>query len=137
MADISITSASVIWVDGPKTTGICGEAITKAGMPLYQNSSDLKLYMCIDTSQAAAACVGVSLNVTSAANQPITYAQPGANVTYNAALTEGAGFYVTDTAGGLSLFADRNTGDWLQLVGVATSTTNLFLICKAVASQVD
>ena len=135
MSDISITAASVLKTSDTSTAnGIAGETIT-AGMPVYINGSDSnKLWKCIDTSAAAAACVGVALHA-SLAGQPLTYATSG-SVTYSSVLTVGAPLFVSDNAGGLRPLGDAGTGDYATLVGIPSSTTNLILHIKATGATV-
>ena len=129
MSDISITASSVQVTSSTTTAqGTAGGAIT-AGIPLYLNTSSQLVAAKADallTSQA----VGVALN-NAASGQPVLYAN-GGDVTYNAALTAGVVYDVSAAAaGGIAPNADMTTGNYVCVLGVATSTTNLRLCIKA------
>lgn len=129
MADLSVTASSVVPSSTASLiTGTAGETIT-AGMPVYLKASDSKIYKAIDSTAAAAAVVGVAVCGASA-NQPVTYATAG-DITYNSIFTAGVAYYISDTAGGLRAFADQSTGDYVTMVGVATSATVLHLVIYA------
>lgn len=131
MSDFSVTATSVV----PTTStgfgeGTAGASVT-AGMPIYLDTSDNTLKPCDADASASSVAVGVALHSASA-GQPLKYAKSG-NVTFNAAFTAGAIVCVSTTAGGLAPYADLGSGDFVTIIGVATSTTNLFI--KIVASQ--
>ena len=68
-------------------------------------------------------CAGIALH--GAANgQPLKYAT-GGNLTFNAAFAAGDCVCVSTTVGGLAPYADLASGDFITIIGIATSTTNL------------
>ena len=132
MADITVTATQVV----PTTdrtqifSGKCGEAVT-IGMPVYKKAADGKLYKAINTSSAAAAAVGIAISSSVAAEQDVSY-QRGGTITLGAGatITAGAIYVVTDTAGGISLEADRNTGDYMTILGVGNASNGLVMPTK-------
>jgi len=59
MADLSQTTANVRKDTSKGTkTAMAGEAID-AGMPIYEKAADGKMYKCINSTAAAAACDGI------------------------------------------------------------------------------
>jgi hypothetical protein len=73
MADLTITVASVASLGSAsqRSSGVCGSTAITQGMPLYISSGTL--LPAANTSVAAAAAVGISLNAAS----------PGQYVTYS------------------------------------------------------
>lgn len=127
MADISITAASVLKTANTSIReGLAGATVT-AGQPVYKDSNDDNaLKPAIATSAAAGQAVGVALH-GAADGQPLRYATAG-NVTYNAVLAAGQVYCVSAAAaGGIAPVADMTTGNFVSILGVATSTTNLKL----------
>ena len=124
MADLVITPADVVRYDGSQTdSGIAGEAIT-AGQTLYKHS-DGKLYKADCSTAVKARAVGVALN-GAAANQPVAFIRSG-GLNPGAAVAVGTIYGVTDTAGGIGPVADRGTGDYLTILGVAVTTSRIDL----------
>ena len=127
MADISITAASV---QKTSSTGVqqgtAGGTIT-AGQSVYRDSADSNhIKAAVATADASAAAVGVALSGASD-GQPIFFAS-GGNVTYNAALTVGTVYAVSgNAAGAIAPVADLGSGDYVTVLGIATTTTNLSL----------
>ena len=129
MADLSITAANVkTYAGADMGSGQAGEAIT-AGQTLYRKAADGKLWKADDTSIAKATCLGVALN-NAAADQPVSYAKAG-GVNPGAAVIVGTIYGLTDTAGGISTIADRAAGDYITLLGVATTTSRIDLRINA------
>ncbi len=124
MADYSVTAASVVKTSNTAISeGIAGGTIT-AGQAVYMDSTDSsKLKGCDADVQASSVAVGVALH--GAANgQPLKYATSG-NLTFNSAFAVGDIVCVSTTAGGLAPYADLASGDFVTVVGIATTATNL------------
>ncbi len=125
MADLSITSASVVAGSGAKkVTGTAGVAVT-AGQVVYLDSTTTT-YKLADTDSATAAVrspAGIALHAA-AANQPLTVLTSGP-VTIGATVAVGDVFYLSGTAGGLAPFADVAAGDYPCIIGICTSTSVL------------
>lgn len=129
MADLSITAANVI--KGSNATvkpGIAGATIT-AGQAVYLDTSDGKWKLADADAATAAerggADIGIALNGASD-GQPIDVQVKGL-ITIGATLTAGAGYYLSDTPGGICLVADVTGGDYIVLLGLANSTSELAL----------
>lgn len=123
MADLSITPTSVVkYTSAITKNGIAGETIA-AGQALYIASATGLLMKADDTTAAKAACVGIALN-GGAINQPIQYLTSG-GINPGAAVTVGAIYGITDTAGGISLISERATGDFITILGIATTTSRI------------
>lgn len=127
MADISVTATAVVpGSDAVTENGIAGETIT-AGQAVYRDLSTGK-YMKADNNSATAAARqarGIALNGASN-NQPMTI-QTAGDLTFNAVLTAGIVYYLSDTAGGICPVADVGGGEYVCTLGIAKSTTVLKL----------
>lgn len=125
MADLTITAASVLaGANSRQTDGIAGEAIT-AGKAVYK-SSTTKKWMLADSNSATAEAreaQGIALNGASL-NQPLKIHTAG-DITIGATVTAGVGYYLSDTPGGLCPVADVGSGEYVNLIGLAKSTTVL------------
>ena len=124
MADVSVTAASVV-----KTTttliseGIAGGTVT-AGQPVYSDSTDSNKLKAADADvQATSVAVGIALH-GAASGQPLKYATSG-NLTFNSCFTVGAIYVVSTTTGGIAPDTDLASGDYVTILGIATSATNL------------
>ena len=126
MADIVQTPANVAAASGaPTKDGIAGATIV-AGDVLYIDATDSnKLKLAIDTSEAAAAAVGVALN--GAANgQPIRY-QTGGNINPGGTVAVGEVYNVSRNAGKFAPDADVLSTVYRTTLGVGTTTSNVKL----------
>lgn len=127
MADLTITAASVIKGSNATTeVGTAGETIT-AGQVVFKNTSTGK-YELADCDSATAAerqPRGIALNGASD-GQPLVIMRSG-DVTIGATLTAGTAYYLSATAGGICPLADLGSGDYVCLLGLASSTTVLAL----------
>jgi hypothetical protein len=125
MADLAVTASEVRkGTDGNIKSGTAASTIT-AGQPLYLNTSD-KLAPCdADGDATTSLCVGIALHAA-LAEQPIQY-QNGGSMTIGAtaAMTQGEIYVTSDTAGGIRPVADIDSGDYISVLGVASSTAIL------------
>lgn len=126
MADYSITAASILAADDDTqiSTGIFGETIT-AGQVVYRSTTDRRWYKADADTATTAPAVGIAIN-GGAAGQPGSIVTAG-NLTTNSTGTAGAVVVVSTTAGGLAPVADLGSGDYVTVVGVFTSATNLLV----------
>ena len=126
MADLTITAADVKKTDSTLIAeGIAGGTVT-AGQPVYKDSTASNKLKAADADVlASAAAVGIALHGASA-DQPLKYAI-GGNLTLSNVMTAGAVYVVSANAGGIAPVADLGSGDYVTLLGIATSTTNLKL----------
>jgi len=123
MADLSVTPASCVPGSDARTQqGIAGETIT-AGMAVYKAAATGK-WMKADAEAHTA--LGIALTGSSL-NQPIVV-QTGGDLTLGATLTANTPYFLSGaTAGGICPIADVGTGEYLQEIGIAISTTVLRL----------
>jgi hypothetical protein len=127
MADVSITAANVVKSTTSSTDrGTAGATIT-AGQPLYKDANNAYvLKPAIGTSQAAAACVGVSLHGAST-GQPVEYTTDGP-YTAGGTLTVGQVYAVSaGAAGGIAPYSDLASTNYVTILGVATTAALLKL----------
>lgn len=131
MADIVITAASVVAGSGAKvTSGTAGATVT-AGQVVYLDSATTGKWLLADSDAATAAARGQGANVGIALNgasdgQPIDVLTEGP-ITLGSVLTAGTAYYLSATPGGIAPLADLLTGDYVTLLGLATSTSVLQL----------
>jgi hypothetical protein len=125
MTDLSITAANVLAGSGAASKeGTAGEAIT-AGKAVYFDATT-RTWKLADSNSATAAARqanGIALN-GAAANQPLKVHTEGP-ITLGAVLTAGVGYYLSDTPGGICPVADVGTGEYVCLLGLASSTSVL------------
>lgn len=136
MSDLSQTPASVIeGATAQRRNGTAGASIT-AGQPLYADAADGdKLKPCdADASAAAANCVGIALHAA-ADEQPIAYTKAGL-INLGATLTVGEIYVLSGTAGGIAPKADLAAGDFVTILGVAISASQLNLAINVSGVQV-
>lgn len=128
MADLVITATSVVpGTNAEIRSGTAGETIA-AGKRVYKSSTTSK-YMLADTNSATAEArraTGISLNGASL-NQPLDV-QVGGTITIGATLTAGLAYYGSDTPGGIAPVADVGSGEYVEITGVASSTTEMILL---------
>lgn len=125
MADLTITAASVIMGTGASIKhGTAGATIT-AGQQLYLDTAT-DTWKLADSNSATAAVRVPSATAlhASLAGQPITVLT-GGPITIGATLTAGVAYYLSDTPGGICPVADVGSGEYVTIIGIATSTTVL------------
>lgn len=128
MTDLVITAANVVKGSNAKTrTGVAGTTIT-AGQTLYKDTTDsdkYKLYDADSATEIVRVLAGVALNSASA-GQPITMQYEG-NITIGATVAAGTVYLGSDTAGGIMPDADSEAGDYVTVLGIGISTTQIRL----------
>lgn len=125
MAEIVITPADVQKTSTTAISeGIAGGTIT-AGMAIYADSAAAGVLKACDADAlASTACVGLALH-GAASGQPLKYATAG-DITLSSVMTVGRIYLVSQTtAGSLCVDGDILTGDFVTIVGVASTATNL------------
>jgi len=128
MADVTFTAASVLAGTGAiKVKGYAGETIT-ADLVVYQKAADSEYYIAhCTTSAATAVAVGIALNGAGNA-QPLEVQTEGNLTCDNLTLVAATGcVYVLSASGKICPAADLAADDYVTIIGVATSTTNLKL----------
>jgi len=109
-------------------TRLCSEAIV-AGL-VVRKLANGNVEIANAVAAATADMVGIAVNETNAANQPITFARPGSVLTVSG-LTAGESYYLGEgaTEGQVGLFADAATANaFATLVGIALSATSLYIV---------
>lgn len=105
-----------------------------AGQMLYLAASNGNKATLADSDTGTAApaeAIGIACN-DAGIGEPVGVAMFGNSVTFaSAILTKGTVYYLSNTAGGICPVADLGSGDYVTLVGIATSTTVLKLYCIA------
>ena len=127
MADITI-SGNVTATSGTLSGighGISQVAIT-AGQVVYLDSANGgKVNLADADVEASAVAVGVAVN-DCAAGGVCSYVKSGSQISVSGApFTKGLAYYVSLTAGGIAPVADLLTGDYVTIIGVASSTSVL------------
>lgn len=128
MSDVSITAANVVaGANASITHGIAGATIT-AGQAVYLDTATTGEWLLADSDSATviargSARFGIALNSASN-NQPLAVQTEGL-ITIGGTLVAGVAYYLSDAPGAICPFADLATGDYVTLVGVATTTAIL------------
>lgn len=124
MADVSITSANV----KPASELVKTKAVTLgetlvAGDYVYYKTSDQRYWKSDSDAADTANARGVIL-VGGSAGEIGTIAEQGP-ITYGAVLTAGTVYVLSSNAGKICAISDGNhaTGDYITIVGVASSTS--------------
>jgi hypothetical protein len=128
MADISIAAANVVRGTGAKIeTGIAGATIT-AGQTVYKDTADGDKYKPADADAGTATIRttrGIALNGASN-NQPLAIQVEGL-ITIGGTVAVGGVYVQSDTAGGIMPAADLESGDYVTVLGVGVSATQIDL----------
>jgi hypothetical protein len=132
MADLVITAATVVAGSAARRLppGPAGEAVA-AGKAVALHPTTKK-WMLADSNSATAAlrtADGIALN-GAALDQPLVVAEAGP-VTIGATLTPGVAYYLSDTPGGICPVGDVGSGEYVCLLGLATSSSVLDLDIQA------
>lgn len=125
MADVTFTATSVKPGTGAQRQRVTFGATITPGLVVYLDSADneYKIAHC-ETSATTAAAVGIAL--TSGSDGQPGIIQTGGNLTCDN-LSLATPVYVLSAAGKICPAADLANDDFITIVGVATSTTNLKL----------
>jgi hypothetical protein len=125
MADLVITPGSVIaGANATKIQGIAGETIS-AGQAIARDSVTRKLLKA-DNNAANADLrtpIGIALHGASL-DQPLMIQTEG-DINLGAALTVGVPYFLGDAPGGICPLADLTSGEFVTLLGIASSAANL------------
>jgi len=126
MADLTITAASVVQGALARTeVGIAGETIT-AGMAVYKASTGL--WMKADSNSATAlARVATGIAMCGSSVSQFIVVQKSGTLNLGATLTAGVAYYLSDTPGGICAVADVGSGEYSQIIGIATTAALLKL----------
>ncbi|MBT8198949.1 MAG: hypothetical protein KJO36_00395 [Acidimicrobiia bacterium] len=124
MADLTITAANVIAASGATTKLVTAGATITAGDAVYEDTSDSNEYKLCDADVAGTAdCDGIALTGSSD-GQPLVIITKG-DLNPGATATLGETYVVSTTAGGIAPISDLGSGDFVTILGVATTTSNI------------
>lgn len=127
MADISITAASV--KPGASTTTLqrvqYGATITQ-GQAVYPDDTDSNKYKLADADVAASALAG-GIAITPGVANDYGFVATLGPVNMGATLAVGQTYVVSTTAGGVCPLSDLASGDYVRILGQATTTALLDL----------
>lgn len=126
MTDVTVTAANVKRSDANSAT-FTGKnaAAATAGQVMYLNSSGkLALAQC-DGTAAEAAAVGIAVTSAPGTDQDLVVITKG--LLTMSGLTKGTVYAVSATAGGIAPVADLVSGNYVTVLGVAISSTQLLV----------
>lgn len=123
MADITVTAANVKPVGTSRTlqTVQYGETVTQ-GQPVYLKS-DTKYWKADADTSAEAAAIGIVITPGVADDYGVIVTTGQVNM--GATLAVGQVYVVSVNAGGVAPYSDLGTGDYVTILGVASTTAIL------------
>lgn len=145
MADLSITAANIDYTNAglafydPNITA--GVALT-AAQCVYLTSSNT-IALCNTTTSTLADCLGLVVGSAIAAGNQLIVARTGQTVTGMPTLVAGQKYYVSGTggthassaAGGICLYSELTTGEYVCELGTALTTAILEIDIKLVKNN--
>jgi len=123
MADLTITETNVS-SSAVTESGTAGEQIT-AGDAVYLDATTGEIKAALNDSAAHSAVKGIAIN-RAEDGQPVSWV-PAGNVSFGAILTVGEIYVLSANAGKIAPEADNGSGEYVTVLGVATSTSVLKL----------
>lgn len=136
MANLSITAANVAIASLSQVRVVqVGESVTQ-GQALYLKASDGKYWKAdANASAATAAARGIALSPASTDGYVVLHDRPGDFVNLGATLTAGETYVVSATAGAICPIADLTTGDYVTILGSATTSALIKTIYTSTGAQ--
>jgi hypothetical protein len=127
-ADISITAANVKMSPAGRSLRRTAFEAINAGQPVYLSTSDNKFHLCDNNASLAASKVfGIAVQSVTA-NQPLIACYWDPKFVLGATIVVGDNFWTSGTAGGITnTAADNVTGMYISWLGIAVSTTEIYL----------
>ncbi len=124
MADVTVTAANVKPVGTSRTvqTVLLGETVTQ-GQPLYLKAADSKYWKADADTLAEAAAAGIAITPGVADDYAIMLTAGTINM--GGTLAVGQVYVVSVNAGGVAPYSDLGSGDYVTILGVATTTAIL------------
>lgn len=124
MADVTVTAANVKPVGTSRTvqTVLLGETVTQ-GQPLYLKAADSKYWKADADTLAEAAAEGIAITPGGADEYAIMLTAGTINM--GGTLAVGQVYVVSTNAGGVAPYSDLGSGDYVTILGVATTTAIL------------
>ena len=128
MADLVITATNVVAGEGAEiVNGAFGATVT-AGQLVYRDEADgdkFKLYDADSATAAARELFGVALN-SGSTNQRASI-QRGGTISIGATVAVGRIYVGSDTPGGIAPSVDLDAGDFVSIVGIGISVSQIRL----------
>jgi hypothetical protein len=124
MANLAITAATV--VKGSQSgdeTVVAGATIARGDACYLDPTDDSKAKLCDANAVASSFFKGIALN-DAADEQPLTLWTSG-NLGLGAILSIGEVYVVSATAGKIAVIGDLLSGEYVTLIGVGSTTSNL------------
>lgn len=100
-----------------------GGEVIAFGQPVYKSSSDWRYYKTVSSSVAAAAAKGIAITPCEAAGDYLVIAKKG-GLDLGCTLTVGTRYYVS-ASGGIQAHGDLASGEYITLLGIATTASRL------------
>jgi hypothetical protein len=127
-ADLTITAGNVKIVDEDSTTKRVkfGETVTQ-GQAVYQKNSDGKWWKADADSATAEETQAEAIVLTPGGADEYGYVVTAGLINMGATLTVGQIYVLSDVAGGVRPAADNGSGDTVVILGVATTSSRLWL----------
>jgi hypothetical protein len=131
MADITITAANVLGSAAvKKSNGTAGATIT-AGDVVYLDTAAGTYKLAIATAEATAKAAGIAL-CDAVAGQPFVFATFDSAFALGGTVVVGGAYVVSGAvAGAVAPIADLTTGAFATLLGIASSTSTIYLSTEA------
>lgn len=128
MADLIVTVGNVVAGSSPgiETAFLAGATITR-GQPVYLTASNTWALADNDVSALAAGSSGIGISLSDVVATQNMIVQTSGTLNFGAILTKGTVYCVSSTAGGICPVADLGAGDYVTILGVASSTSVLTL----------
>jgi hypothetical protein len=128
MVDLVVTAANVVKGSRAKVvSGTYGATVT-AGQTVYADPADSGRYKLADAdsaTEAVRATAGIALN-SGSAGQPADVQESG-RINPGATVTVGTIYVQSDTPGGIMPAADLEAGDYVTVLGVGVSASQIDL----------
>ena len=125
MVDITVTPGSVVQGAGANVeSGVAGATIT-AGQAVYLDATSGRYKLADSDSGTAAARTAKGIALNSASDgQPLSIQVKG-DITIGATVVANTAYYLSNTAGGICPLADVGAGEFMQLIGIGISATQI------------
>lgn len=127
MADITVTAANVKLISNSRTKTVqFGETIT-AGQSLYLKAADGKYWRGDADALDTAAFTGIALSNGGANSYGSMADKADTEIDIGGTVTVGQIYVVSVNSGGIAPYSDLATGDYVSVIGVGKTTTNILL----------
>lgn len=131
MSDVTVTAANVkpVGATGNLTRVVYGATVTQ-GQPVYSDASDSNEYKPAD-ADASASAVATGIAITPGGDGEYGLIATTGQINIGGTLTQGQVYVVSTNAGGVAPYSDLGSGDYVTILGVASSSSVLDLDINA------